>query len=152
MGEVTSHTLRTIKEEFDEYELEDGNILRAKHVLIIFSFTKDTKMDESGKKIVKTFSQSKLVTGVIPTGDVDTSKLIEASGDSITEKDRVKEIQYKTKKTHLNIYETDEALIFVRNKLKKVWSTKLKDKAGLPRYWVEATIFLTVENKPPFPD
>jgi hypothetical protein len=47
----------------------------------------------------------------------------------------------------LNIYETDEVLILTRNHLQKVWLTKSKDNAGIPRYWVEATISARVEGK-----
>lgn len=144
---IKSHTLRTIKEEFDEYELEDGNILRVKQALITFAFADDSKVVEKGKKIVNTILQAKLVAGIVPTGEVDTTNLVENLVEPLRKEDRVKEVGFKPIRTHLNIYETDEVLILTRNHLQKVWLTKSKDNAGIPRYWVEATISARVEGK-----
>ena len=35
MNPVKSHSLRTIREEFNEYDLEDGNIIRSKQAINI---------------------------------------------------------------------------------------------------------------------
>jgi len=97
--------------------------------------------------MVNTLLQAKLVAGIVPTGDVDTTNLVEDLIESINKEDRVKEVGFKPIRTHLNIYETDEFLILARNQLQKVWLTKSKDKAGIPRYWVEASISARVESK-----
>lgn len=146
---IKSHTLRTIKEDFDEYDLEDGNILRVKQVLITFGFTEDVKKDEKGDKLVKTLANFQLVTGVIPTKEVDTSNLKLNPSGVIDPSERVKKVNFKPKKTHLNIYETDETIIFIRNNLLSVWATPYKDKIGYPTYHVEALAQLTVQPKPP---
>ncbi len=146
---IKSHTLRTIKEEFDEYELEDGNILRVKHVLITFGFTEDVKKDEKGNKLVKTLANSQLVTGVIPTKEIDTSNLKLNPSGVVNPSEYVKKVNFKPQKTHLNIYETDEAIIFIRNNLVKVWATPYKDKNDFPMYHVEAQAQLTAQSKPP---
>lgn len=131
---VKSHTLQTIREEFDEYILEDGNTLRIKDILVSFGLGGELKTDESGKIKTKTFVQFNQVTAVIPTADVDTSHLEPIGHNKISDEDRVKEIKFTPKRISLNLYETDEFLIVVRSRLNHVWITHYKDKNEVPIY------------------
>ncbi len=142
---VKSHTLKTIREEFDEYILEDGNTLRLKDILISFGLGDKTK-EEDGKMKVKTFVQYKLIIGVVPTADVDVSNL-KLLDRPITDSDREKELKFTPKQVTLNLYETNEFLIFLRNKLNKVWTTSYKDKNDIPIYSVNADSTMDAQDK-----
>jgi len=131
---VTKDTLRTIREELDEYLLEDGNTLRFKDVLISLETTGGTKKDESGKVLVEVSAQFHTVSGIINTGNVDVSHLEESEAGTVGDDGRVSKIGFKSKRIILNLYETDEQLIIVRTELREVWTTKFKDKEGRPIY------------------
>ena len=142
---VKSHTLRTIREEFDEYILEDGNTLRIKDVLVSFGLGEITTT-ESDKKKAKTFIQFHQVISVIPTADVDTSHL-QLQNRTITESDQIKEIKFTVKKNSLKLYETDEFLIIVRSRLNHVWTTPFKDKNEIPIYSLNCDVTLDTREK-----
>jgi len=142
MTKIKSHLLKTIREEFNEYELEDGTLLRAKQVIISFSLTDDeSPVDDKGGKFVKILSNFQLVSGTVPTGEfiLQEQKVIE---NTIPEEDIIKELKFEEKKSFLNIYETDEFLLFVRTNVTNVHLTKQKDQLGQPRYRIlaEATL------------
>jgi len=143
---VKSHTLRTVREEFDEYLLEDGNTLRIKDVLVAFGFTGEKKKDQSGKELLKTMVQFQQVNGIIPTGNPDTTNLKQQEGPT-TDKDRVKKIGFKEKKNTLNLYETDEFLIVIRSRLNEVWTTPFKDQQNIPIYRTNGNSALSTHNK-----
>ena len=145
---VKSHTLSTIKEEFDEYELENGLTLRLKQVLVTFGMTDDIQTDEKGGKFVKTVANFQLVAGVIPTKEVDTSDLKPIGDKGIPPSERGEKLGFTPKMTYTNIYETDEAVLFVNTELANVYSTPYKDKIGNPMYHVEANAILTAQPKP----
>jgi len=151
MKNLRPHTLKTIKEEFNEYLLEDGNTLRAKQVMVSFSLADVPEMDKPGKKAVRSLSNFQLVTGIIPTGKVDTKELITNIEGPITKDDYVKEVKFKEQKTHFNLYETDEFLILIQILLKKVQMTKYKDKIGNPRYHIECEAIIDILDKKNFP-
>jgi len=134
---VKNQNLQTIREEFNEYLLEDGNTLRAKQVLTIFVSTGEIKKDEQGKDLMKTLINFKLITTIIPTGDVDTTNLMEIGNTGITKENVVNKVKFEEKKSYLNLYETDEVLITIRGAVIAVWSTKYKDKNDIPVYYVE---------------
>jgi len=142
---VKSHTLRTVREEFDEYILEDGNTLRVKDILV--SFGLGGKIEEKdGKMVTKTFVQYKLTVGVVPTADVDVSNL-KIQDRPITESDRLKVLKFTPKKISLNLYETDEFLIIIRNRLNNVWMTPFKDKNDIPVYSLNTDSTLDAQDK-----
>lgn len=148
MGDIVkSHTLRTIREEFDEYLLQDGNILRMKDVIVSFGFPdKEVKFDSAGKAMTKAFIQFQQVLGVVPTADVDTSNL-KIQAIPITEKDRINELEFTSKKNSLNLYETDEVLIILRSKLNYVWTTPYKDKTDIPIYSINSSSAVEARHK-----
>ncbi len=144
---VKSHTLRTIREEFDEYLLQDGNTLRMKDVLVSFGFQdKEIKFDSAGKVTTKAFIQFQQVLGIVPTADIDTSNL-KIQEIPITEKDRINEIEFTPKKNSLNLYETDEVLIILRSKLNHVWTTPYKDKNDIPIYSINSSSAVEARSK-----
>lgn len=133
-NKIKSHSLRTIREEFNEYELEDGNILRIKDVLIGFGFGDKVEKKASGQTSIKAFVSIQQVIGIIPTGDVDTSGLELLPNRIITEKDRKDKMKFTEKQASINLYETDEHLIIVRGRLNQVWTTPFKDRNDIPIY------------------
>lgn len=147
MGDfVKSHTLRTIREEFDDYLLEDGNTLRIKDVLIGFGFSGKVKTGKDGKPVTKAFFNLKQVLGVIPTADVNTDNL-EVTTKPVLPSDRIKKISFKEIKKSMNFYETDEFLIMVRNRLDEVWTTPYKDNNNIPIYSIISKAALDAPNK-----
>lgn len=143
---VKSHTLQTIREEFDEYILEDGNTLRIKDILASFGLGEEIKTNESDKIKTKTFVQFEQTTAVIPTADVDTSHLEQLGHNKISDKDKVKEMKFTPKRVSLNLYETDEFLIVVRSRLNHVWTTPYKDNNNVPIYCLNSDT--TMDAKP----
>ena len=144
-GNKITHTLRTIREEFDDYLLDDGNTLRIKEVLVGFGFTDKIEKKE-GKAIAKAFFNVKQIVGIIPTADVDTGNL-ETTTQQITTKDRIEKIDFKPLKTSLNFYETDEFLIIVRSKLNEIWTTRFKDPNNVPIYSINSQSSVDAPNK-----
>jgi len=149
MVKAKPHTLKTIKEEFNEYELEDGSVLRVKQVAISFLLSEEEQTESKGIKKVNTLANFQLVTGVIPTGELKleiqekTPELIEV----VTKDKFVKELSFKQITDNLNFYETDELVIIVRTVLNKVYLTSLKDNVGYPRYHIEAAASAEVLQK-----
>lgn len=147
MTKIKSHLLKTIREEFNEYELEDGSLLRAKQVIVSFSLTDDeSPVDDKGKKSVKILSNFQLVSGVVPSGEfiLQEQKVIEGT---IPDEDIIKEVKFEEKKSFLNIYETNEFFVFVRTNVTNVHLTKQKDRLGQPRYRVLAEVVIEPYQK-----
>jgi len=59
----------------------------------------------------------------------------------------LKKIQFTPKQTFLNIYETDEFLISVENKVTEIWQSKYKDDNGTPVYHVISEGMLGARQK-----
>ena len=135
---VRAHKLQTIKEDLDEYVLDDGNTLRTKQVLTSFGITDEIKKIDDTKSLIKIFVNTSQITAIVPTGDVDTSNLEQLPvGVKISKETATEKIGFKEKSGCLNIYETDEFMVFVRNTISDVWKTKYKDANGVPIYYVE---------------
>jgi len=147
MDPVKTHSLKTIREEFNEYDLEDGNVIRSKHVLITFGFTGELRKVDSGKSVAKTFVSLKHIAGVIPFKEIDTSVLESYAGQPLNKSAYVKKMQFKPKQTFTNIYETDEFLITIENAVSEIWQTKFKDGNGVPIYHVESEAKLDAKPK-----
>lgn len=124
--EIEQIEFNTIREDFSEYEAENGQILRVKQVI-----TSITNHDEDGKK--RSSAEFKLISLTIAPTTINTSnlKLVE-DPNQITEKDVVKEIQFTTLKEVVNIYETKNALILVIPHMQKIFLTDKKDKNNAP--------------------
>lgn len=150
MAEVIKHhSLNTIREEFNEYILEDGNTLRVKDVLIAFGYSNKIETSPEGKKIAKALFKVKQVNGVLPTGNANVSKL-KLVDRPITKNDRQQKLQFEPKKTSLNLYETDDLLIVLRTRLDEIWTTQFKDKDDLPIYSFDSTSALDAPQKKDF--
>jgi len=135
---IKSDQVTTIREEFSEYVLDDGNTLKLKNVLISIGRTSETKI-ENNKTKVKALFQLHTVTGVIPTGKVDVAKLLLQEKPDVSINERVSKIGFILKKGMLNLYETEQFLIILRDSLIDVWTTNFKDVSNIPIYSIEST-------------
>jgi hypothetical protein len=115
----------TIREDFSEYEIENGQILKFKLTLSdIINEKKD------GKDV--SMMGLKDVSAVITNRTIDTSALEYAPFEGVTEKDEKEELKYKPIKEIVNIYETQKTIILLAPVVKKVMSTSKKDGDGNP--------------------
>jgi hypothetical protein len=116
----------TIREDFNVYEIENGQILKVKQILtdvVVETIEDNKKISNLGLKEFST-----LITNI----EIDTSKLEYATPDQITEADEVKELQFRSIRELVNIYETNKSLILLVPKLQKVFLTNKKDHANAP--------------------
>jgi len=135
---VRADKLQTVREDLDEYLLDDGNTLRTKQVLTSFGITDEIKKIDERKSLINTFVNTHQVNAIIPTGDVDASELEVLPPDvKITKETTTEKIGFKVKSNCLNVYETEEFIIFVRNTISSIWKTKYKDANGIPIYFIE---------------
>ena len=116
----------TIREDFSVYEIENGQILKVKQILtdvVVETIEDNKKISSLG---LKEFSS--LITNV----EIDTSKLEYAISDQITEADQVKELQFRSIRELINIYETNKSLILLVPRVQKVFLTNKKDHTNAP--------------------
>jgi len=144
---IKSHTLQTVREEFNEYVLDDGNILRIKDIIVGFGFAGEPKKDDAGKMLIKSMIQVQQVNAVIPTGNPDTSVLEFIGNRVLTAKDRKEKLGFKPKNESISIYETNEHFLFVRSRLNEVWRTNYKDKNNIPIYHFNSDSALDVKSE-----
>lgn len=113
-------TYKTIREDFNEYEVENGQILKFKLMLSdIITETKDGKN--------RSMMGLKDVSVVITDVKIDTSKMDTATAEEVTEKDESGELKFKTNVQVVNIYETQNTIILIAPIVKTVLSTNKKD-------------------------
>lgn len=114
----------TIREDMSVYEVENGQILKAKQIIVDIIEGEDKK----GK-----FGNLGLhgVSHVASPPDMDTSGLEFGEANKVTEQDEVAELKFTVKKQVINIYETDNAIILVNPKVETIHSTNKKDKSGM---------------------
>lgn len=116
----------TIREDFNEYEIENGQILKVKIMLVdVLVETREDRKKDSTLGF-RDFSN------VITEGEIDTSNLEFASTEQITEKNQVKELKFKAIKEVVNIYETSKFLILVSPNITNVFLTNKKDQSNSP--------------------
>lgn len=144
---IKSHTLKTVREEFNEYVLDDGNILRIKDIVMGFGFTGDIRKDDTGKILTKSLVQLQQINAVIPIGSPNTSGLEFIGSHVLTIEDRKEKIDFKPKNESISIYETNEQFLFVRTRLNDVWQTNYKDKNDIPLYHFNCDISLDIKPK-----
>jgi hypothetical protein len=114
----------TIREDFNEYEIENGQILKFKLMLSdVVSETKDGKNTS--------MMGLKDVSVVITDISIDTSNL-ELAQTEVTENDEREELRFKTIVQVVNIYETRNTIILIAPIVAKVLSTNKKDRDGNP--------------------
>ena len=143
--ETDFENVKTIREEFSEFTLSDGNILRVKDVLV--SFTLAPQKIEADKMLAKVTMQVQPVGGVIYTGKSDTSKLEFVEGVQVGDQDKVSKLDFEPKNLVINIYETSNFFILLKSKLSEVWTTKFKDKNDAPIYRFYSSAVMDLLNK-----
>jgi DNA polymerase III alpha subunit (gram-positive type) len=115
-----------LKEDFNEYRVENGQLLKVKTVLT------DVAVEtlEPGKKTsrlgVKDFSI--IITDV----DIDVSKMEYATPEQISDVDVVGELRFTTVKESVNIYEIQKLLILIATRVDKIFMTNKKDLTNNP--------------------
>jgi hypothetical protein len=116
----------TVREDFCEYRVDNGQILKMKVILtdIAVETTEDDK--KSSLLGIKDFS------ALITENEIDTSKMEYSTPEQITDKDVVSELSYKTVREVVNIYDTQKVLILVAPRVLKIFSTNKKDRSNAP--------------------
>jgi hypothetical protein len=132
----------TIREEFNLYEIENGQVLRAKQ--IVTDIVVETA--EDNKKMTRLAIKD--VSFVIAdVNKIDTSNFETSTPDKVTEKDQLNELRFRPIKEVINIYETDSTLLILSSKVQKVFLTNKKDNTGVPIIRYEASAGINVLSK-----
>ncbi|MHB8601587.1 MAG: hypothetical protein ACYC6W_08325 [Nitrosotalea sp.] len=143
--ETDFENFKTVREEFSEFTLSDGNVLRVKDVLVSFAMT--PQKIESDKMLAKISMQVQPVGGVIYTGKSDTSKLEFVTGIQVSDQDKISKLDFEPKNLVINVYETNGFLILLKSKLLEVWTTRYKDKNDAPIYRFYSSAVMDLMNK-----
>jgi hypothetical protein len=115
----------TVKEDFNIYEIENGQILKAKNILAeIINVEKDGKL--GARFAVKTVSH------VMTPTFIDTSEMEIATPETVSDKDQVRELNFKPIKEISCIYETKKSIIVFETQVSHVYLTNKKVKEGEP--------------------
>ncbi|MEM2141449.1 hypothetical protein [Nitrososphaera sp.] len=127
----------TVKEDYNDYLVENGQILRVKYMLVdIVEKVVDGKIH--GQLGHKESSY------VISPDNLDTSGMEVADLKSVTDKDRVREVSFKPIKEVINIYETTTNIILLSNPVNVIYLTNKKTKENNPilRYKADLLTYL----------
>jgi hypothetical protein len=118
----------TIREDFSIYEIENGLVLRTKQIVtdIVVETTEDNK------KMTRLGTRDVSFVVVTDVNKIDTTNFEVSSPDNVTEKDQISELKFTRLKEVVNIYETDNALLFLTSKVQKIFLTNKKDNVGVP--------------------
>ncbi len=124
----------TVKEDYNEYRMENGQILRVKSTPVDFIL-----VDKEIRVVYKDVSY------VITPYSIDRSGLELGDPATVTEKDVIGPLQFKPVKEMINIYETEQSMIFLTPKVEKIFSTRKKDMDNNPiiRYTMKTIIDIT---------
>lgn len=128
---------KVISEDFNEYKIENGQILRFKRILI--DLVSETENGKPQTKLgLKDFSN------IFNTVDIDTTGFDDSLPEQVTEKDQIRELKFEISKENVSIYETAKSLILVSSSVNKVYLTNKKDKTNSPilRYESPSTIVI----------
>lgn len=125
----------TIREDFNEYDVENGQTLRMKIILsdLFVVVNKDgTKSTQAGFKEVSLVFANK---------EIDTSNLQLSSPEKVTEQDEIKTLGFQTIKEVVNIYETQHLLMLLYPRVTNISLTDKKSAEGEPilRYHTSVT-------------
>ncbi len=136
----------TVREDFSEYEVENGEVLRVKAVVTEIINKTDGDKETGGDIRFSTISK------ISASDPIDTTDLeLESDPNKVTEKDEVKELKFKTIKEIVNIYETANSLILVIPCVTKIVLTNKKDPNNLPRLRYLLVTDVAVTSKKPLP-
>ena len=132
-----------IRTDYSVFEVENGQILKIKLEIVDVINTSKSKQNPTAKV------QTKIVSHVISPKDIDISSL-ELSTGTVTEKDHVKELNFKTINEVVNIYETKGSFILTVLKLEKVYLTNKKNTQDEPILRFTSNNGIDIIQKPKF--
>lgn len=133
----------TIRDDFCEYEIENGQILKAKTSIINVVNFKDKDGNVKGGVGLQPYSN------VITPSDVERYG-IEFTKGPATEKDQVKELSFKTKREIMNVYETKKSIILVGFRMQKIFLTNKVDDRNAPILRYQSNNAVNVIDKPDY--
>ena len=123
----------TIREDYNVYEIENGQILKSKVSVVDFIEKDEAKGEISGQLGFMNISE------IYTTKPIDTSDLKESTQDKVTDDDVVKELKFTIKKESINIYESEKLFLLVGDRVEKIMLTNKKNNKGDPivRYRID---------------
>ena len=111
----------TIRDDFSIFQIENGQILKAKVTLVDVVNISKKETEPEGRLSIQPYSY------VITPPKTDISGM-EVTGNPVTDEDVTKEVQFEKIKEVLNIYETKKSIILVGLKMEKIFLTnKMND-------------------------
>lgn len=116
----------TIKEDFNEYEVQNGQVLKFK--VSLADILVKAKDDGSKESVLGLKDVSHVITDV----KIDTSKMELGTSEGVTEEDQREELQFRLRKQVVCIYETKSHIIAIAPTILKIYSTNKKDNANNP--------------------
>ena len=116
----------TIREDYNIYEIENGQILKSKVLVTDFVEKDEVKGRTSGNLAFQAISNT------YATKSIDTSDLEESTQDKVTDDDVVKELKFTIKKESINIYESEKLFLLIEDRVEKIMLTNKKDNKGNP--------------------
>jgi hypothetical protein len=138
---MTEHIeYKVISEDFNEYKVENGQVLKFKRILTDL-------VSEKGNDKPQTRLGLKDVSHVFNMVDVDTTGLDESTPEQVTEQDQIRELKFEILKESVCIYETAISLILVSSPVNKVHLTNKKDKTNSPILRYESPSTIAVMDK-----
>lgn len=138
------YIMSTIHEEFNEYVLDDGNILKLKDILLPLIPGEKTKVGR-GKTREMLHGQINHIHALVPAGKTDVSLLEPIGDNSVSKEHRTKIVCFEPRHESLNIYTVSGHYIFVKTRLDGVWLTKFKDRKDLPVYSLCSNVALEIK-------
>jgi hypothetical protein len=115
----------TVKEDFNIYEIENGQILKVKNGLV------EIKNIEKDGKVGSQFA-IKTVSHVITPTPLDTSGMELSTLEAVTDEHIVKQLKFKLVKQATCIYETEKFVLISETELIDVFLTNKKVRDGEP--------------------
>jgi len=132
----------TIREDLNIYEVENGQILKAKSIVTAISEGEDKK----GKFGDLGFQN---ISHVVTPKKIDTTDYEYLPAEQITDKHETKKLNFKIVKEIINVYETDKLIILVDPRVEKISLTNKKDKDDNPVLRYRTGIAISVIPKRP---
>lgn len=132
----------TIREDFSEFEAENGQILKIKKVIT------DLIEQPVENSLFQAKVQMQDVIHVITTKKIDTDGMVTADLTSLTDKDIIENLSFKPKKIVLNIYETETFILLVGIQVTSIGATNKLDVTGNPYLRFRTNFEINIILKP----
>ena len=132
----------TIREDFSEFEAENGQILKIKKVIT------DLIEQPVENNLFQAKVQMQDVIHVITTKKIDTDDMVTADLTSLTDKDIIENLSFKPKKIVLNIYETETFILLVDVQVTSIGATNKLDVTGNPYLRFRTNFGINIILKP----